>query len=354
MSRELPVLANYGLIPKLPEAFDHQVTGSFQECHRMGYYKHILSRQVNRQDRTALNWGSAFHGATEVWDTTDHNAEAVQEYIETHLDENIEDRYGRTRGRMFTAFLEWAKWAQLNPIKILRTEQPVLVQCMDGDSCPYFPRQVAGPCINCGYDLVGHHTETGTCVHGGILEDATGYEPSPGGCGLTYGGRIDRVVEWQGMVGPLDKKTTVMDETDPISEYRPNHQFMGYVWAVSHLMNLHSWGIIVERMVTNKSKIKFDRFPVSFTRDQIREWVETEKLVQQEIHDLFAKHPNDELAWTQNYFRCFKPWPCEFRDACLSPRDMGFRYRWLRDNTTEKRWDFRNPDGKNTTVNEVV
>jgi hypothetical protein len=311
MSRDLPVLANYGLRPQLPEAFDHQVTGTFQECHRYGYYKHILSRYVTKQDRTALNWGSAFHGATEVWDTTGQDPQAVQDYIETHLDENIEDRYGRTRGRMFTAFLEWAKWAQMNPLKILKTEQPVLVECLDGDSCPYFP-------------------ETG--------------------CGLRYGGRIDRIVEWQGMIGPLDKKTTVMDETDPISEYRPNHQFMGYVWAVSHLMNLHSWGIIVERMVTNKSKIKFDRFPVSFTRDQIREWVETEKLVQQEIHDLYEKHPDDELFWTQNYFRCFKPWPCEFRDACLSPRDAGFRYRWLRDNTVEKRWDFRNPDGKNKEI----
>lgn len=307
MTRELVVLENYGLIPKLPEAFDHQVTGTFQECHRMAYYKHILGRERTHADKTALNWGKVFHGCTEVWDTTGQDPAAVKAYIDESLMENIEDRYGRTQGRMFEAFAEWAKWRVTHPLKILRTEQPVLVTCEDGDSCPYFPDT---------------------------------------GCGLTYGGRIDRIVEWDGMVGPLDYKTTVMDETDPIGEYRPSHQFMGYVWAVSHLMNAHAWGIIVERLVTNKSKIKPDRFPVSFTRDNIREWVETEKVVQREIHTLFGEHPTDEIQWTQNYFRCFKPWPCEFRDACLSPRDMGFRYRWLRDNTVERRWDFRNPDGK--------
>jgi len=310
----------------------------------MAYYKHILGRERTHADKTALNWGKVFHSCTEVWDTTGQNPDAVKALIDESLAENIEDRYGRTQGRMFEAFTTWAMWRAANPLKILRTEQPVLIKCDDGESCPYFPTTTV--CKNCGWERdEGHDPASGTCLHGGDFEDATGFEPT-GGCGLTYGGRIDRVVEWDGMIGPLDFKTTVMDETDPISEYRPSHQFMGYVWAVSHLMNSHSWGIIVERLVTNKSKIKVDRFPVSFTKDNIREWVETEKVVQREIHTLFGEHPTDEIQWTQNYFRCFKPWPCEFRDACLSPRDMGFRYRWLRDNTVERRWDFRNPDAK--------
>ena len=305
----LPTTAieRYGLRAQLPLAMDHQVTGTFQECNRRAFYQHILGRVPNRQDKTALSWGSVFHKVTEMWDIS-QDLETIHEYISTHLQENELDRYGRTQGRMFEAFQEWVKFRQINPLEVMRTEQPVLVSCKDGDSCPYFPKT---------------------------------------GCGLVYGGRMDNIVRWDGLVGPLDKKTTVMDETDPISEYRPNHQFMGYVWVAGHLIGEHCWGIIVERIVTNKSKIKLGRFPVSFTKDNIREWVETERRVQARIHSLYEESPSDELAWTQNYFACFKPWPCAYRDACLSPRDAGFRYRWLRDNTTEKRWDFRNPDGEN-------
>lgn len=297
-------LQKYGLVPQLPDQFDHQVTGMFGECERMAYYIHILGRQRNSQDRTALNWGKTMHSLAEDWSV--HNDPArIQTLIETSLDANEEDRYGRTRGRMFEAFLKYAQFQSLNPLEILRTEQPTAITCDSGSSCPYYP-------------------ETG--------------------CGLSYGGRIDKIVRWQGMVGPLDIKTTIMDDQDPIAEYRPSHQFEGYVWVVSHLMGEHAWGLIVDRIVTNKSKIDIKRFPVSFNRDNIRDWVQNERRTQARINYLYENHAQDEAAWIQNYFRCSKPYPCPMRDACLSPVDMGFRYKWLAQNTTEKRWDFRNPE----------
>jgi hypothetical protein len=313
--KELVVLSNqdlfnkFGLRAAIPEQFDHQVTGTFGECERMAYYSHILGRRLGREDKTALNWGKTMHSAKEAWETT-QNPDAVIEAINRLLDDNIEDRYGRTKGRMWEAFLEYATFQKNNPIEIIRTEQPTAIRCESGVSCPYF-------------------------------ED---------GCGLEYGGRLDNIIRWQGIAGPLDLKTTVMDETDPISEYRPSHQFMGYVWVVSHLMANHSWGIIVDRMVTNKSKIKVNRYPVSFTRDNIREWVQNERVTQARLLYLFENHPYDETQWRQNYFRCFKPWPCSFRDACLASRDMNFRYRWLQQHTEERRWDFRNPDGEGAPI----
>ncbi len=297
-------LERFGLHPQLPEQFDHQVTGMFGECERMAYYVHILGRRKSQEDRTALNWGKTMHTAKEVWEITKDPAK-VAEAIDAGLEENIEDRYGRTKGRMFEAFIKYAEFQQMNPIEVLRTEQPTAIECSAGVSCPYFKS----------------------------------------GCGLTYGGRLDNIIRWQGMVGPLDLKTTVMDEQDPIAEYRPSHQFMGYVWVVSHLMAEHSWGIIVDRIVTNKSKIDIKRFPVSFTRDNIREWVENERVTQARLKHLYDHHAHDEQQWRQNYFRCSKPWPCSFRDACLASRDMNFRYKWLQQNTEERRWDFRNPDG---------
>jgi hypothetical protein len=299
------VLAKHGLLPILPEQFDHQVTGMFMECERMAYYAHVLGRRKIHEDKTALNWGKTMHSAKEIWEVTKDPNEVMQ-VIDASLDDNIEDRYGRNKGRMFEAFLKYAEFCSSNPIEIIRTEQPTAIRCDLGVACPYFDQ----------------------------------------GCGLQYGGRLDNIIRWQGLVGPLDLKTTVMDEQDPIAEYRPSHQFMGYVWVVSHLMAEHSWGIIVDRVVTNKSKIDIRRFPVSFTRDNIREWVENERLAQSDIHKRFELSSHNEQGWRQNYFRCQKPWPCSYRDACLSSRDMNFRYKWLQQNTEERRWDFRDPDGK--------
>lgn len=293
-------LAKYGMRAELPQVFDHQVTGTFQECERMAYYRHILGRQT-KGDNFTLRWGSVFHSATEIWHET-KSPEAVVQVIDSGIPDVVEDRYGRDRGRMNMLFAEWVKYNMQNPLKFLRTEQMVQVACYDGEGCPYYTN----------------------------------------GCGLTYGGRMDRIVEWNGIVGPLDYKTTVMDESDPVGAYRPNHQMEGYVWAASHLMGKHCWGIIVEQVICNKSKIKIHRFPVSFARDAIREWVDNEKVLQSRIRHLYETSANDETNWRQNHGRCWKPYRCHFRDVCLSSREGGLRYRWMRDNTTEQRWDFNN------------
>lgn len=327
--RELPVLSQFGLVPRFSEemVFDHQITGTFGECERWAFYQHVLGR-TGKGSSFALDWGKAFHAATEMWDYGQSELQAGRElrmetspgtFVQTtiqdmvigaitaNLPENNDDRYGRSRGRMFEAFVQWLEYCKMNPLKILRTEQSVTVRCESGDHCPYFP-------------------------------------DSPDGCGLTYGGRMDRIVEHQGIAGPKDLKTTVMDESDPLIVYRPSHQFQGYVWLASHLMHRHCWGIIVERIVTNKSKIKIDRFPVSFTKDNCREWVFNELEMQRRFRHQVANHINDESKWTQNYARCGTPWPCPYRDVCLSPTTGGFRYKLLRDNFVEKRWDFHNPD----------
>jgi hypothetical protein len=297
-------LSKFGLRPQLPLYFDHQVTGTYGECERMAYYAHILGRRVKRSNSFALDWGSAFHRMTEIWETTS-SPEALYEFVQGAIPENEEDHYGRTQSRLLEAFMEWIKFRQLNPIKTLRTEQPTIIRC--DQPCLYYPE-------------------------------------NPSGCGLTYGGIMDRIVEWQGMVGPLDYKTTVRSESDPANEYRLSHQMRGYVWIGSHLMGQHCWGVIIERIVTNKSSIKIGRFPVSYSRDLIREFANQERRRQQRLVAQFESHAFDEDAWLQNNARCWDPYPCQFRDVCLAPASFDFRGKWLRDNTEERRWNFMNRD----------
>ena len=103
-------------------------------------------------------------------------------------------------------------------------------------------------------------------------------------------------------------------------------------------------GAIIEQAIINKSKIKIHRFPIPFTEDQIREWAETERLMQAEIRQKAIDHPYNEVMWRQNKSRCWEPYRCSYREICLSSRDMDFRAKWMRDNTVERRWDFVTPE----------
>lgn len=291
-------LQEYGITAKLPEVFDDSFSGTYLECERMAYYQTILGRRAREEDYN-LVWGKVFHKLTESW-TNDGKLEPIIELISSNIPEETDDRYGRNQRKMQDAFVEWTKYRTADPIEILRTEQPAVVACLD-QPCPY----------------------------------------SEHGCGLTYGGRLDQIVRWQGMVGPLDFKTTVREESDPATEFKPSHQMEGYVWLTSHLMGKHCWGVIIERIIANKSKLKVDRFPIPFSKGQIREWAATEVINHEEIRAKFAAHANSEIHWKQNKRRCAQPYRCRFRDVCLSPMEFNFRYRWLRDNTVENRFDFR-------------
>ena len=302
-------LAKFGISAELPPVFDHSFTGSYIECQRMAYYERVLGRR-GRETSYTLTWGAVFHALTEVWTAT-RDLNKCLEIISVNIPEDTDDRYGRNQRRMQEAFLEWLKYRNNDPIEVLHTEQPVTIACIGDHPCPY----------------------------------------SDHSCDLVYGGRLDEIVRWNALVGPLDFKTTVVEENDPIAQYKPSHQMLGYTWMASHLLGKHCWGAIVERMIINKSKIKPGRFPVPFNRDQIVEWVENERAVHAEIRQKFAHCRDDESYWRQNYARCWLPYPCAFRDACLAPRTAEFRYRWIRDNTTEHRFNFQ--EGRKETDSDA-
>lgn len=302
----------YGLHPALPSKYDHSTTGIFQECERMFYWQHILGR-VPKIENYAFRWGKVAHRVVEQWLVTPGDTDTVMNTIVTEVPEITEDRYKRNRRRMVDLFIEWVKYNEANPLKVLHTEQSVLMACLDSP-CPY----------------------------------------SSTGCNLVYGGRMDRIVDWNGIVGPLDVKTTVMDDQDPVAEYKPSHQMMGYVWLGSHLMGKHVWGVILEKIVCNSSKLFVKRHPITFAKDLIREWAEQEIQYQQRIKELYARAPYDPSPWLMNHFRCYKPYKCSYRDICTSPRDMDFRLKLLRDQTVEARWDFEHPEQRDEIVAAVV
>lgn len=302
----------YGLNPVLPTKYDHSTSGIFQECERMFYWQHVLGR-VPKLENYSFRWGKTAHKIVEQWLLDHGNTDAVMEIIVNEIPEIVEDRYKRNRKRMVDLFVEWVKYNEANPLKVLHTERSISLACLDSP-CPY----------------------------------------SDTGCGLAYGGRMDRIVDWNGIVGPLDVKTSVSEDQDPVAEYKPSHQMMGYVWLGSHLMGKHVWGVILEKIVCNSSKLFVRRHPITFNKDNIREWAENEVKLQQRIAERFKTSAYIQEDWVQNHFRCYKPFKCAYRDICLAPREMDFRMKLLRDTTVEARWDFENPDIKDEIVASVA
>ena len=297
----------FGFTAQLPEEFDHQITGTYGECQRMLYYTHVLGRRRTIDQSYALLWGTVFHKIAELW-KRNHNLDEVIAVIETNIPETIQDKYGRDQRRMQEVFLEWVKYNKFNPLETLTIGGEAAVE--------------AAVCVSC-------------CDPCPLSEH---------GCGITYAGRIDEPVRWNRLIGPLDYKTTVMNEQDPTGEYKLSHQMTGYVWLISHLIGGRSWGAIIERILCNKSALEVHRYPVPMQADQLREFAQTEKLDQAEIRQKLADHPFDEIHWRQNRGRCYKPYLCLWREVCMSPRDMNFRYNWLKAHTKEKRWDYRDPE----------
>jgi hypothetical protein len=153
----------------------------------------------------------------------------------------------------------------------------------------------------------------------------------------------------------LDIKTSVMDDADPVAEYKPSHQMQGYVWMASHLVGKHLWGVILEKAVCNKSKMFIKRHPISYSKDLIREWAEDEIRRQTRITAKFNSPSRYIMEdWEMNTFRCYKPFKCAYRDICTSPRDMDFRLKYIRDNFVEARWDFQNPERRDAIIAAVV
>lgn len=294
-----------GFTFQLPEFFDNQVTGTYLECERMMYYRHGLGRVMNKVfvgEDYNLVWGLVFHKLVEVW-TERRNIEEIINLIDLNIPEEVDDRYGRNRGRMAELFAEWVKFTDANPLEIIANEQATAVIC-GTDPCPY--------------------SETG--------------------CNLAYAGRLDKIVKWNALVGPLDIKTTIAKDDNVSEKHRPSHQMEGYTWMTSHLIGRHCWGTIIEQAICNKSIIDIRRFPISFSEGEIREWVETERITQAEVREKAIRYPFSEIHWKQNKARCWRRGaPCTFKGVCSASPDANFRHKWLLGNSKEIRWDFQNP-----------
>jgi hypothetical protein len=151
-------------------------------------------------------------------------------------------------------------------------------------------------------------------------------------------GHLDRVVDFQGMLFGMDRKTTTTTLSDYyFAQYEPNNQMTLYTLASKVILKTPVKGIIIDAVQLLLEKPNaFQRSFTYRTEDQLQEWLD----------DLgywlsIAESYADQGYWPQNDTACDKFGGCRFREVCS--KSPGVRDAYLRSKFTQQeegdRWN---------------
>lgn len=173
----------------------------------------------------------------------------------------------------------------------------------------------------------------------------------------SYAGKIDRIVEHQGLYYVEDHKTTSALGPTYFRQFDPSNQMMGYAWLAEKLTGLPIAGVRINAHAVLKGSSKFERQTIMFTQERLEEWAEnygrwaariatSYEIVAQSTHldDAVAEVSSAVLsAFPHNFQACAgKYGQCVYTDVCTMPARI--RSRILENDFELRQWNPLNPD----------
>lgn len=140
---------------------------------------------------------------------------------------------------------------------------------------------------------------------------------------IYWTGKIDLVIRKDGMLWPIDHKTTSVEGATFYQSFLLSSQLMGYSWACQQLLGEPVAGAIVDALIgrrpTERGKgIPYENkaFPVDFTQAQLAEWKrDTCEHVDTLLSRLFKGYFPKQTAWCVGKYGL-----CPYHDVCtMSP-----------------------------------
>ena len=129
---------------------------------------------------------------------------------------------------------------------------------------------------------------------------------------ILYCGHLDRVVEFAGGLYWMDQKTTKTTITPRYFEqFKPHNQFMGYTWAGQTILHSPIKGGIVDAAQIAVGFTRFERQPITFTKDQLEEWRENTMLTIARAREL-----TEAGRFPMNLSACGNYGGCPYRILC--------------------------------------
>lgn len=284
------------VIPPHVSTADNTVLSWHERCPKL--YEYAALRGLRRKsaetgagESPPLQFGSILHAGLETWYRT-HNANmalaTVRDYKNFH---EYPEEY-RTRGRALVTIAEYIDWWGQNTLwwgdEVIFTETPF------------------------------------------ILEDSMGFR---------YGGRIDLIVDYHGKPWVVDHKSTSRGGNDWWNQFKISPQMIGYVWAASLLHGEPVAGVIINRLVVNKTKKpaheQFERRAFYIYPEQVEEW---RRAKIEQYHDIGRQLTNGYFPMrTRNCVEKFGT--CEYHAICTTRHEED-REKQLTALYEEAPWDW--------------
>ena len=298
---ELPNLENVDLpqeekpsnVVKHKNDFDYTSMSTFLTCRRKYEYR-INRGLVGMAPPTAANFGKCIHSALDVW-YVNHDLEAtLAKFSEEFKADPDDDK--RTPVMGFWILKNYHEKYQDQPFKVLATEQEFTID------------------LPWGKKLIG---------------------------------RIDKIIEWDGVVWVMDHKTTSQLGDGYMKMHTPNMQFTGYVYAANKL-GFKCQGALVDAILvakglletSSRSKLTPLRRDFAYRSEgDIEEYLRTIYDIQQDIELC-----ENSQWWNQNQDSCTDYGECPYRKVCKE--SVEYRERIITNDFRVEHWDPRAKEKK--------
>lgn len=272
--------------------YDYTMMSTYMTCHRKYHYR-MERGLVGKVSQTAPDFGKAIHKGLDSW-YHDHDLEKATAVFKTHFVEQLDVDDKRTHQVGAWILKNYDEKYRDQPFKVLQTEQEFCLPLGNGNN------------------LIG---------------------------------RIDKIIEWDGVTWVVDHKTTSQLGPQYFRMHTPNLQFDGYTWAAHRLGYTNCQGVLVDAILVAKGLLetaargKLTPLARDFayrTNEDIDDFVAHAWSIQQSIW-------NDELRglWVPNYDACTYYGECPYRRICKEPKDL--RERIIGMDYRVSHWD---PRGK--------
>lgn len=280
--------------------FDYTVMSTYLTCPRK--YNFRFNRGlVGKSAMMAADFGSAIHKGLDEWYKTGVVDLAVQVFRK-EFKEDLERDNKRTHKLGEWMLRNYAEKYQDQPFKVLATEQEFTVELPNGNK------------------LIG---------------------------------RIDKIIEWGGVVWVMDHKTTSMLGPTFMNMHTPNLQFSGYVYAAQQLGYTKCVGVLVDALLVAKgllessTRAKLTPLLRDFAYRGEADMAEYLQVVEKLQSDITLSEINDK--WQPNWESCSDYGECAYRRVCKEPVEL--RERIIASDYRVDHWD---PRDKKKGVADVV
>lgn len=296
MTEPLPVVEPQRL-PFIPRPIDNTALAMYDECERKYYYGMVLNRRRKGAEGPALVYGTAWHKMMEVHYKTGGDADAVTAgLIHAWKDHGNPDDH-RTLERALTAYEAYVKLYGL----------PEAEARGWGRTVGYPENPVVELAVEVWWEGALH----------------------------PYTGKIDRIVEHQGLYYIEDHKTTSQLGDQYFRQFDPSNQMMGYCWIGQQVTGLPIAGVRINAHGVLKSQNKFARSTIHYSPDRLREWAENLNVRVSRINDSHARLEAGRLpdgtvpdavlldAFPHQYGACSAKYGhCTYADVCTFDRRL--------------------------------